>query len=510
MSGINCSIAGATYAAAVVNSAVSFDGTGDYYTSATNFTGSGTDSTDLIIACSFFFASDGNSVNDNLVVCKLGTGTTAANRGWSIILQSGRIRFTRHHPGGADAEVVYLDYQGFTQNAYNHFLIYIKPNASNNRNDCKAWINGVDRSTSWRTGSEIGAFALNGSQLTNWANTSGSTVRFGSYLSGTGMDTFGDDFTGRISQFWATGGTLTAPAINSFYNTTTSLPKDLGTQGTATGLARPYIYHYGTTSTFPTNNGTGFNAYTLTATGNIADAVGPTYGAGVTYRTDSYSSFLKLALPFDAISETTDVAYLVSGSGLTASATKTQGANVTSTTAQRYWTSSPDYVKSADFAPGGDALTYVLPTAIPTSASGTFVIEGWFRAEATGTKWCISSADSGGRFIVSVSNAAVSNLTTSEGNQNFIYIGTSWTHVAFVCDGGTKRCYYNGIYRGAWLSGNTGGFSTLHLGQFNAGDANDYDGQIQDFRVYVGTNRGYTGTATGSANFTLPSSIIEG
>jgi hypothetical protein len=243
------------------------------------------------------------------------------------------------------------------------------------------------------------------------------------------------------------------------------------------------------------------------ASTTFTDDVGTT--AGVTYRTDSYASFLKLAVPFDNDFGTIDIAPRISGSGLTASATKTQGANVTLTTAQRYWTSSPNYVKSADFAPGGDALTYVLPTAIPTSASGTFVIEGWFRAEATGIKWCISSADSGGRFIVSVSNATVANLTTSEGNQNFIYIGTSWTHVAFVCDGGTKRCYYNGIYRGAWLSGNTSGFSTLHLGQFNAGDANDYDGQIQDFRVYVGTNKGYTGTNTGSANFTLPSSIIE-
>jgi len=243
------------------------------------------------------------------------------------------------------------------------------------------------------------------------------------------------------------------------------------------------------------------------ASTTFTDDVGTT--AGVTYRTDSYASFLKLAVPFDNDFGTIDIAPRISGSGLTTSATKTQGANVTLTTAQRYWTSSPDYVKSADFAPGGAALTYVLPTAIPTSASGTFVIEGWFRAEATGTRWCISSADSGGRFIVSVSSATVANLTTSEGNQNFIYIGTGWTHVAFVCDGGTKRCYYNGIYRGAWLSGNTGGFSTLHLGQFNAGDANDYDGQIQDFRVYVGTNKGYTGTNTGSANFTLPSSIIQ-
>lgn len=227
-----------------------------------------------------------------------------------------------------------------------------------------------------------------------------------------------------------------------------------------------------------------------------------------TYRTDDYASYLKLAVPFDSDTGTDDIAYKISGTGLSSSATKTQGANVALGTTQVKWTSSPNYVKAVDLTPGGAALTYTLPTSIPTSVSGTFVIEGWFRAEASGTKWCLSSADSGGRFIVSVSNATVANLTTSEGNQNFIYIGTAWTHVAFVCDGGTKRCYYDGIYKGAWVSGNTG-FSTLHVGQFNSGDANDYDGQIQDFRVYVGTNKGYTGTNTGSANFTVPSSIIQ-
>ena len=278
MSGFLSSMVGATYAAPVAaTTAVAFDGDGDFYTSAVDFTGSGTDSTDLIIACTFFFASNGNSVNDHLFVCKLGTGTGDANRGWSIILQSGNIRFGRHHPGGSDAEILFLDYQGFTQNAYNHFLIYVKPNASQNRNDCKAWINGVDRSTSWRTGAEIGGFPLGSARSTNWGNTSGSTVKVGAFLSGSGQDDFPNNFEGRIAQFWATGGTLSAPTLSNFYDTATSKPKDLGTQGTATGLSRPYIYHYGDTTTFPTNNGTGFASYTLTATGNVASAAGPTY-----------------------------------------------------------------------------------------------------------------------------------------------------------------------------------------------------------------------------------------
>jgi hypothetical protein len=258
--------------------AVSFDGNGDFYTSAVDFSGGASDAGDLIVASTFFFASNGNSVNDHMFVCKLGTASNDSNRGWSIILQSGNIRFARHHPGGSDTEVLYLDYQGFTQNAYNHFLLYVKPNASNNANDCKAWINGVDRSTSLRTGSAIGGYPLNSNGKTfNWNNTSGSTVKIGAFLSGSGQDSFPDNFEGRIAQFWATGGTLSAPTLSNFYDTGTSKPKDLGTNGTATGLAQPYIYHYGNTSTFPTNNGTGWASYTLTATGNIANEDGPTY-----------------------------------------------------------------------------------------------------------------------------------------------------------------------------------------------------------------------------------------
>ena len=278
MSGFLCSMVGASFTSIASTSAVAFDGNGDFYTSATNFSGGASDAGDLIVASTFFFASNGNSVNDHMFVCQLGTVGNDSNRGWSIILQSGNIRFARHHPGGSDTEVLYLDYQGFTQNAYNHFLLYVKPNASNNANDCKAWINGVDRSTSLRTGSAIGGYPLNSNSKTfNWNNTSGSTVRVGAFLSGSGQDSFPDNFEGRIAQFWATGGTLSAPTLSNFYDTATSRPKDLGTQGTATGLSRPYIYHYGDTTTFPANNGTGWASYTLTATGNIASAAGPTY-----------------------------------------------------------------------------------------------------------------------------------------------------------------------------------------------------------------------------------------
>jgi hypothetical protein len=234
---------------------------------------------------------------------------------------------------------------------------------------------------------------------------------------------------------------------------------------------------------------------------------------GPTYRTDSYASYLKLAVPFDYYNEANDVAYLISGTGLSAAATKTQGTSSTITTDQIKWTSSPDYQKSLKNTRAGQALTYALPTSMPSSTSGTYVVEGWFYAtdSTTNSNWCLSSADSGGRWLLGINNG--SNLLFS--GENYIGIGSGWHHLAIVSTSGSKKLYLDGVYKNTPGGGQTDfysvntGFSTLHLGQFNAGDGNDFLGHIQDLRVYIGTNKGYTGTNTSSANFTLPDSIIQ-
>lgn len=233
----------------------------------------------------------------------------------------------------------------------------------------------------------------------------------------------------------------------------------------------------------------------------------PPAAAGIVYRTDAYASSLKLAVPFDSINESNDIAYLISGTGLSSAATKTQGANSTITTTQVKWT-SPAYTKSLENVNTAAvaSLTYVLPTGIPSSVSGTFVVEGWFYANnATGnSNWALSSNDSGGRWLFGINNTSAFTFAA----ENNIGNGSGWHHLAIVSAAGTHKFYYDGIYKGVWVSGNTG-FSTLHVGQFNGSDNNDYRGHIQDLRVYVGTAKDYTGTNSVSANFTLPSSIIQ-
>ena len=156
------------------------------------------------------------------------------------------------------------------------------------------------------------------------------------------------------------------------------------------------------------------------------------------------------------------------------------------------------------------AVTYDLSSqsgsGFGSAASASYTLECYIRAtnSTANNNWCFSSADSGGRWLFGVNSGG----TYSFGNENNIGLGdTNWHHIAIVCDGGTKRFYTDGIYKGAWVSSNTG-FNTLHVAEFNGGDGNCFRGQINDLRVYQ-SNAKYSGTSTTSANFTLPSSIIE-
>jgi hypothetical protein len=260
MSGFLCSMVGAKPAgAAVVNNAVSFDGDGDFY-SATGLTTTATDAGKITVACTFYWAG-GNNLQQ-VVNLRLGTG--ASDYGFWVWINGGRMQLKVATGTGSVPTSIYEDAENsLTQNAYNQFVIYL--DTSSWTTNSKIIVNGVSKAFS-NEGTSAYSF--------NWGNTA-TTVKIGQKNSSQTGD--GTDLNGRISQLYIHNSTL-VPTIGNYWNTTSNLPLNLGTNGTATGLAQPLIYHYGTTSTFPTNNGTGFNAYTLTATGNVADAEGPTFG----------------------------------------------------------------------------------------------------------------------------------------------------------------------------------------------------------------------------------------
>ena len=225
-------------------------------------------------------------------------------------------------------------------------------------------------------------------------------------------------------------------------------------------------------------------------------------------RSDSYASGVVLALPFDSTHAMDDVSHSITGSSST-QATLTDGPASSNSTEQVKWT-TPAYANSYKGTIGiGAANQYVLSTPIPSSATGTFVIEGWFYSlnSTSNSNWAISSADVGGRFLFGINNSSTFDFNGSSNDANDIGIGSGWHHIAIVCDSGAKRFYYDGLYKGQWHSPNTG-FSTLHIGQFDASDSNDYRGYIQDFKVTIGTNRGYIGTSQSGTNFVLPGSMV--
>lgn len=231
-----------------------------------------------------------------------------------------------------------------------------------------------------------------------------------------------------------------------------------------------------------------------------------------TSRSDTYASNVELAVAFDDVSLGVLDRSPEINSSITDPKPHTQGASSAIQTSTYYWSGTPDYGGSLENDRTGAAMTYDLSanggTSMPSAASGTYVIECWVKAmnSSANSNWTFSSADSGGRWLFAFNSGTSTYLT---GAENYYGLGDSnWHHFAAVCDGGTHRSYIDGKYVGGWGSSNTG-FSTLHVGQFNPTDVNDFIGFLQDLRVTIGSNRGYTGTNGSSANFTLPSSIVE-
>ena len=76
-----------------------------------------------------------------------------------------------------------------------------------------------------------------------------------------------------------------------------------------------------------------------------------------------------------------------------------------------------------------------------------------------------------------------------------------WSHVALSRVSGTTRLYVDGVEKGSWVDSTNYLASPLRLGRsaFASATAEDFAGQIDEFRVTKGIGR-Y------SSNFTVPAS----
>jgi hypothetical protein len=475
MSGFLSSIAGATYAAPVVQTAVTFDGDEDYY-SATGLTTTATDGKYMTFAFTFYLPSSATGKFMDLLAIELGGASNQI--GYFAVLQSTRLHNYFTNSAGGTGQT-YGDFEITTSNAWHQIVYYHDATSFSN---CKYYVDGVDRtSSSLLNGPSFGEPAMQNVDF-NWGVT-GAKVYIGNGIIGTGFDA-SDEFDGRLSQVYLHNASG-APDISKFWNSTSGLPIDLGTNGTATGLAQPLIYHYGNTSTFPTNNGTGFNSYTLSATGSVASAEGPTYG-----------TFVRTAISLSANS---------TGAVISTAQSKFGGASM-------FFDGTNDLVTS------GVSSSLALNT-------GNWTVEGWiytsddlcelinYQDYNTNNGWAFGLRSSG-RFLF-VNTDGGSSLTALI-SSNDAYANNTWTHFAVVYNSGTLTLYANGTNVGSssWVSPDFASVDGLRIGGgygISSGLYIDglyhYAGYLDEVRIST-TARYTTGFSVATSAFTNDANTV--
>ena len=213
----------------------------------------------------------------------------------------------------------------------------------------------------------------------------------------------------------------------------------------------------------------------------------------ITTRADAYASFLRLALPFSTQSQKDDVAFRVSGSPNGAMLTPFEAAGGTLVGGSKFYTLC--------YQPASSGIGYAMPVVINTSS--TFFIEFWAKTTSTDTNNWVFSNDHGSArewtIGLNVGGGMPSNITTNVGNGRIGGVPSgSWNHYAFS----NANWWFNGTRRGTVNWGGSG-YTATNLWIGRQKDYTIFNGQLQDFRIYLGTNKGVT---TGS--YSVPLSIL--
>lgn len=256
--------------------------------------------------------------------------------------------------------------------------------------------------------------------------------------------------------------------------------------------------------------------------------LGPVYQV----RTDAYSASLVTAQPFSVFSELGMTSYTQSIDGLIRTGNLANSYMIRATgSAATYLFASASVVSSGSGAYDWSAEGYtssvsnensanagVITTATNNIGSSNFVVEFWFNPRQNHTNppfhmWCFGSDASSDyltiqysvgdlfRFYVNSDNTWITTPTFTD------TLGT-WYHVAFVKSATNAYVYLNGNRIGVGTrpaSVTTPPSGVWQLVGVNSGNNNDgLRKNVQDYRVYIGTDKGYTG-----ATITVPESIVE-
>jgi len=444
MSGFLCSIAGATYAPpAAAATAVKFNGSSAYLAAGSLNTSSASDSKYMTLAVNFY-------VNDWVYTAGQGTNLMhlvdvylPGGNSFYVWINGGRLQID----GGIGT--VYEQAEcSVAPFSWNQVVMYID---TSSRSNCRIYVNGVSRTL------DSGGNPNNTNF--NW-NTTGAQVTIG--RPDGNVQGAGAYFNGSISHFYLHGGNVGAPTISNYWDATNYRPRDLGTDGTATGLAQPYIYHYGNAATFITNNGTGFSSYTLSG----ADYVD----------SDKFVSYTASRTPL---------------------AITTYGNAQIATDQYKFDFNSIKF----------DGVNDYLQALSSSIFTGDFTMEMWVRPSAVNIQYQTLiqvGTETTGRYVwhvyydtlfVNLYGSGTYDIFTSGGNLT----ANTWAHVAVVRSGSTVTIYINGTSRGTNTAGvtnygNTGGY---YIGCSDS-SAQDFGGYMDEIRI-SNTAR-YTGTFTPSTS----------
>lgn len=255
-------------------------------------------------------------------------------------------------------------------------------------------------------------------------------------------------------------------------------------------------------------------------------------------RNDPYSASLVTAQPMSLFSELGMTSYTQSIDGLIRDGDINQSYLIRSTgSSAAYVFASASVVDSGsgayDWAEQGytssvsqenSANVGVVATADYNIGSQNFVVEFWFKPEQTFANppfhmFNFGSDVAGSYVLIQWSNLATDAFrffvngvntwsTTPNANQGTSIVNGTWYHVAFVKSGTNVYVYLNGNRigvgtRAATVATPVSGYWAL--GGIDTGNNNDgLRKNIQDYRFYLGTDKGYTG-----ATITVPDSIVE-
>ena len=217
-------------------------------------------------------------------------------------------------------------------------------------------------------------------------------------------------------------------------------------------------------------------------------------------RTDSNSASIVLALPMDGTNGGTsfgDQSAVIRGSGSAKTVTVTGNTN-TSTTQSKFYGSSGYFDGTGDRLSLAGAADFNFGTA-------DFTVESYFYLSSFSNSYYVLggtwiSGSSSDEWLIQIENTGSIRFLTTLGT-SFLSAGISigsWHHFAAVRNGTTVTVYINGTSIGSYTNGNTLGSSssTVYVGTQNGGTW-DWNGYIQDFRIYKGVAK-YT------SNFIVP------